>query len=604
MFAIGAFTKYTEQKQIKEISYYVEPAYEKYASMIFHKTPEMIAFFSSITGVPYPWEKYSQIVVRDYVSGAMENTSASLFGAFMLQDSIAYEDQNYEDVVSHELFHQWFGDYVTAESWSHLTLNESFATYGEYLWRKHQYGINNADELAYDDLQKYLGYAQYNDPTLVRHHYKDKEDMFDRISYQKGGAVLHYMHYLLGDSVFYKAMYFYLNENKFQNAETHQWRLAVEKASGQDWNPFFNEWYYKAGHPKLNIEHIVNIDSGIVQVNIKQVQDSTIGLYHLPIDAWLIYGNEKSLVHWDISKKEQHYTYPIRNGIKPLIIPDAYHVLPAEIYEHKSLSAWKEQMLLKPDFYTQKIVLQHLKKEDAQREEFKEIIRLGLQSPIASIRTNSLELIAKFVNPEHYDTWKAQIIHLTEQESNHKTKATAIAVLGKSKFERKTEMLLQALNEKSYFVQAASVEALYENQYPQKDSLVRALLWHKANTALDQSLWQIISEAAQANDTILFKQLIIPQTDEENRNHWERNTLNYCSKVNNIESFDVLLNTIKQRWKILNDPIVTTDQKVQFYKRFIQTLTTKKDLNQESPLNKQKIQHLQNAIAQLYNPMH
>ena len=87
-------------------------------------------FFSKITGVPYPWKKYDQIVVRDYVSGAMENTTASLYGEFMNQNFREIADKNYEDIVSHELFHQWFGDYVTMESWSNLTVSESFANYG------------------------------------------------------------------------------------------------------------------------------------------------------------------------------------------------------------------------------------------------------------------------------------------------------------------------------------------------------------------------------------------------------------------------------------------------------------------------------------------
>ncbi|HTN17406.1 MAG TPA: M1 family aminopeptidase, partial [Chitinophagaceae bacterium] len=114
MFAVGDFHMTKDRWQDKEVNYYVEPAFAPYARKMFQYTPEMIGFFSGVTGVPYPWNKYSQVVVRDYVSGAMENTSASLFGEFMNQDEREYDDENHEDVVSHELFHQWFGDYVTA----------------------------------------------------------------------------------------------------------------------------------------------------------------------------------------------------------------------------------------------------------------------------------------------------------------------------------------------------------------------------------------------------------------------------------------------------------------------------------------------------------
>src|SRR6185436_15752553 len=112
---------------------------------MFRHTPEMLTVFSQKTGVSFPWFKYSQVVVRDYVSGAMENTTASLFGEFTNKNSRQLLDESNEDVVSHELFHQWFGDYVTAESWSNLTLNESFATYGEQIWRTWKYGKASAD---------------------------------------------------------------------------------------------------------------------------------------------------------------------------------------------------------------------------------------------------------------------------------------------------------------------------------------------------------------------------------------------------------------------------------------------------------------------------
>src|ERR1700761_7818012 len=157
---------------------------------IFRHTPEMIEFFSQITGVSYPWNKYDQVIVRDYVSGAMENTTASLFGEFMNQNAREIADRSNEDVVSHELFHMWFGDYVTCESWTNITVNESFANYGEQLWRAHKYGKAAGDELAYNDLQGYISSAQLNDPQLVRFYYDSREDVFDAISYNKGGAIL------------------------------------------------------------------------------------------------------------------------------------------------------------------------------------------------------------------------------------------------------------------------------------------------------------------------------------------------------------------------------------------------------------------------------
>jgi aminopeptidase N len=166
MFTVGKYDIVKEYWHGKEISYYSESDYTPFVKLMFQHTTDILDYFSDITGVPYPWNKYSQVVVRDYVSGAMENTSASLFGEFMNQDNREVADDNNEDVVAHELFHQWFGDYVTAESWSNITLSESFADYSEYLWRKHQYGKEYADELLLGSLTSYLNQSQKNDPAL------------------------------------------------------------------------------------------------------------------------------------------------------------------------------------------------------------------------------------------------------------------------------------------------------------------------------------------------------------------------------------------------------------------------------------------------------
>ena len=115
--------------------------------MIFGKTPEMIEFFSNYTGVPYAWDKYSQVVVRDFVSGAMENTGAVTHMEEVAHTPRQHWDDTYEEYVSHELFHHWFGDLVTSESWSNITLNESWATYAQYLWKEFKYGRDNADDM-------------------------------------------------------------------------------------------------------------------------------------------------------------------------------------------------------------------------------------------------------------------------------------------------------------------------------------------------------------------------------------------------------------------------------------------------------------------------
>jgi len=155
MMAVGDFRIYKDSWRGKEVSYYLEPASAPFAKEIFEDTPEAIDFFSKVTGVDFPWNKYSEIAVRDYVSGAMENTTATMFGE-QGKNKREFADQYYGSGIEHELFHQWFGDYVTAESWSNLTLNESFADFGEIIWLEHKYGKDAADEHIQNGLQGYL----------------------------------------------------------------------------------------------------------------------------------------------------------------------------------------------------------------------------------------------------------------------------------------------------------------------------------------------------------------------------------------------------------------------------------------------------------------
>ncbi|MCE9539356.1 MAG: M1 family metallopeptidase [Bacteroidetes bacterium] len=160
MMAVGEFEIVKDKWQDKEVNYYIEKEYAPYTKDIFGNTPEMLEFFSTKLGVPYVWNKYSQIIVRDYVSGAMENTTATLHGEFLQRTDRELLDKNYEDVISHELFHQWFGDLVTCESWSNLPLNESFATYGEYLWEEYKYGLDEADLHSSESARGYFAESE------------------------------------------------------------------------------------------------------------------------------------------------------------------------------------------------------------------------------------------------------------------------------------------------------------------------------------------------------------------------------------------------------------------------------------------------------------
>ena len=273
MLAVGNFTITKDKWRNKEVNYYTEPAYASTAKLVFGNTPQMMEFFSVKLGVDYPWDKYSQIVVRDFVSGAMENTSATVFYEGLNMSEGQYIDQNQDDIISHELFHHWFGDLVTAESWANLPLNESFATYAEYLWDEFKNGRDQADFKGFQDMSIYIGNKSKDNVDVIRFDYADREHMFDEISYQKGGRIIHMLRKTVGDAAFFKALNLYLTRNAYKSAEIHDLRLVFEEVTGTDMNWFFNQWFLSSGHPVLDIQNAFDPERKEVSVTIRQNQD-------------------------------------------------------------------------------------------------------------------------------------------------------------------------------------------------------------------------------------------------------------------------------------------------------------------------------------------
>ena len=281
--AVGDFVKVTASHGDLPLGYYVEKGFEKGAAKVFASTPEMISYFESRLGVPFPWQKYDQIVVRDFVSGAMENTTASIFMEELLLDEREALDSEWDYIIAHELFHQWFGDLVTAESWSNLTLNEAFANYSEYLWNEKRYGQDQADLKLVVEKEGYFAEAEMDPKELIRFNYADAEDLFDAHSYNKGGLVLHMLRRQLGDAAFFKGLNLYLTQHAFQAVEAHDLRLAMEQVSGQDLNGFFTQWFFAKGHPELEVEVDYSQPENLL-LRFSQVQDNLdYPVFQLPI---------------------------------------------------------------------------------------------------------------------------------------------------------------------------------------------------------------------------------------------------------------------------------------------------------------------------------
>ena len=536
MFAAGKYSVIKKKWKNKEVNYYVEPEFAPYAHLMFNHTPEMIAYFSEVTGVPYPWNKYSQIVARDYVSGAMENTSASLFGEFMNQNAREIADKNSEDVVSHELFHQWFGDYVTCESWSNITVNESFANYGEQLWREHQFGKAYRDELAWEDLQKYLGASYTHDPQLVRFNYDNREAVFDAISYNKGGAILHYLNTLIGDEAFQRAMKLYLTKNALHSAEAHNWRMAVEEATGLDWNWFFNEWYYHAGHPVLKVAYKYDDSASRLFVTVMQVQEDTTFMYKLPLKTKVIYGNEVTIVDWDVNKRRDSFVFEYKNGIRPVIIPDYLHILPGAIKENKKTAEWLVEYTKSTDYVSRLLAVKEAFKAlpDSAAQV---IITLALNDSLKPIATYALTQLSDLQSEKYRRAWTPAVLQMARTEKERHARAAAIDVAGTWKLSELKPDLVRAVYDSSYLVAGNALNAINQIDPDTAYILAKSLLGTDIRATLKGTVWTIIGKKGMDNDISLFEK-DAPYELGNKKFTFSNILVSYLKKVKSDESFN------------------------------------------------------------------
>jgi aminopeptidase N len=282
--AVADFSIYHDKVGDLPVDYYVTRRVDEVTARRFlGKTPRMIVFFGEKTGRGYPYVKYAQSVMPEF-GGGMENISATTMTDSALRDEIAALEGDADGLVAHELAHQWFGDLLTCKDWSHLWLNEGFASYFDPLFTEHDRG-EDAFRLEMDNVLRTYVFSDrgYRRP-IVETRYETSDAMFDSVTYSKGACVLHTLRGLLGDEAWWKGIRRYVSANQLQVVETDDFRKAMEAASGKDLKWFFDQWIYKAGHPELKIRwHYEDADK-TVRVNVQQTQklDEQTPLFRLP----------------------------------------------------------------------------------------------------------------------------------------------------------------------------------------------------------------------------------------------------------------------------------------------------------------------------------
>ena len=311
--AAGEFSRIEANHNGLNVDYFVERKDVASGELTFKNTPEMIREFEGITGVAYPWAKYSQIVVRDFVFGGMENTSATTMTETILVDRKATKDYSSDPLISHELAHMWYGDLLTCRDWSHGWLNESFATYMEMLWDERFNGVDEYRRGAIENTDLYVE-ERYRRP-IVTNVFNEPIDIFDRHLYEKGSVVLHTLRGILGDEQFFRSIQRYTRDNQERSVITQDLVNAIAAETGRNMEWFFDQWVYRPGHPEFKVSWAWDDEAKLATVSVKQTQatdDGTPAAFRAPLTIDFRTGRAKPVAFKvEVNQREQTFVFPL-----------------------------------------------------------------------------------------------------------------------------------------------------------------------------------------------------------------------------------------------------------------------------------------------------
>jgi aminopeptidase N len=330
--AAGEFAMIEERAGSVPVTYYFAPGREDDARRAFGDTPKMIQFFERVIGVPYPYAKYAQVAVSDFIFGGMENTSATTQTDSTLHDARAHLDFKSDPLVAHELAHQWWGDLLTCRDWAHAWLNEGFATYFEALWCEENLG---ADEFAWNVRQDREAYLDedtnhYRRP-IVCNRYRTPIELFDRHLYEKGSLVLHMIRRVSGDDLFFKSLNLYCTRHRGANVITQDLQRAFEDTTGRNLDFFFDQWVYKEGHPEIEVSSSFDDKKKLLSVTVKQTHktgDTIVSAFSFPVTIALMDADGRETRHRvEIKDREQVFNFVMDKAPKAVRFDPEHDIL-------------------------------------------------------------------------------------------------------------------------------------------------------------------------------------------------------------------------------------------------------------------------------------
>jgi len=452
------------------LRYLVPPGRVDDGKRAFGSTAEAVRLFSEKTGVEYPYESYTQLVVSDFIFGGMENTTATTMYEHILLDKQAALDMDSHDLVAHELAHHWFGDLVTCRDWSHAWLNEGFATYFEHIERERRLGNDEYEHHVTADLNVYLGEAKsaYERPIVCR-DYDEPIDLFDRHLYQKGGLVLHMLRRRLGDDAFFSAIHNYLTAHRGSIVETTNLVRALEETSGISLERFFDEWVYRPGHPSLKIT--IAFEGDLLTVDVEQTQkEGETAVFELPLAIDV--GVDGKIERHERLMQERKSSLVVRLAKRPSWVSiDPDYLIAAPIHLNAPSDLLLGLLKHGPKARGRRMAAIAL----GRRQDEKTVKALGEsvhnETEAWMVRTKAAESLGRIGGQ---DAERLLIAGLSTEEL--KVQRAVAEALGDFRTPTTEKALLPLTRSKSYLVSAAAARALGKIRSPQVAKVLRQLL--------------------------------------------------------------------------------------------------------------------------------
>ncbi len=475
--AVGDFSKIETRWRDVPVIYYCERGKEAACERTLARTPEMLELFSTKFGVAYPYPRYSQVFVADFMFGGMENTSATTLTDTVLVDERAALDYDIDSLVAHELAHQWFGDLVTCRDWGEGWLNEGFATYAEYLWREHYEGRDAADLELEEWVDSYMGEdsGRYR-RTIATKLYDEPIDVFDAHLYEKGGRVLHMLRHLLGDEGFELTLAHYLTKHRNGLVESRDLARAVEDATGKVLDWFFSQWVIDfAGHPELDVSIAWDPATEIASVTIEQRQqvDARTPLFRIPTDVRFRIDGHDIDVDVAIEIRETKHTFRTKLAGEPTqAIFDPGRVVIATRNVDKPEPMWREE-LAHATLAIDRIAAANALAKRGSRDAEVALVQAMIGDPYWAVRGAAAAALARSRTTSARD----RLLERMEAEVHPRARRAIARALGEFVHDGPVGAALTRIVETgdaSYFVEAEACLALGKVRAPRAGEVLRA----------------------------------------------------------------------------------------------------------------------------------